>query len=204
MNFNNKSPEYIKSKLAELHPELPYVSELVRERVPFIKREVREYEAWYLYHVAKNYNHSDTLILEIGTAWGYSAAFLASACPKAHIITLNPKITEFAQAKQNLLKYTNVTPINYPSEVFYEKFPDMKFSFVFVDGGHTREHLERDILFWEKRTTENAGVLFHDYSPKGSGRPLPAVYHWVNEYAKKPFDYKCIANDKVGMVGWHT
>lgn len=205
MNFKDKSKEQIETTLLKKHPELPYVFDLVRERVPFIKREIRDYEAYYLYHVAKMFDKPNVSILEIGTAWGFSCAWIASAAKQANITTLNPKVTEFLYAQKYLERYTNVQALNTASEVYLKQNPNRKFDFVFVDGGHDAIHLDNDTKFWDN-LNPNGIILYHDYSPVGSGRPCPTVYNYLNDYRdnviKRDFDFYCISDDNVGVVGW--
>ena len=55
---------------------------------PYYKREISEYQAAALYAIATRFNRPGARILEIGTAWGYSAAVMALAAPQAAITTL--------------------------------------------------------------------------------------------------------------------
>jgi predicted O-methyltransferase YrrM len=127
------------------------------------------------------------MILEIGTALGYSAAMMAEAAPTAHITTLNPKEIEYPRAVKWLAPYTNVHVAKIKSWDFLEaarhfSTPTYQWQvdMIFVDGDHGQ--IKRDLPWWEFLKVGGL-MLFHDYSPEGSARPCQPVYDAVNDFA---------------------
>lgn len=184
------------------HPEITSVLGRVTAKVPFIKRQVAEYQGALLYALAAQYNREGAMILEIGTAWGYSAACMATAASKAELITLNPKQTEYPAAIKHLAYWPNVTVANRKSWDYVDQ-NDHMFDMVFVDGDHGQ--VRRDLIWW--RFLKGGGLLlFHDYSPDGSGRPCQPVYDEVNRFAKqlgRPLDVLIVDERGVGLAGFY-
>lgn len=184
-----------------LQPNATVCLERVRARIPQTKREIWPDQAIALFDCVCD--RQPKQILEIGTALGYSAAVMAEAAPLSEIWTLNPKPSEFPAAQVNLRFWWWVHVLPLSSEVAIE-YPMLKwhtFDFIFVDGSHTEEGIAHD-LQWFSRLPVGGFILFHDYSPEGSARPLPAVYDAVNRLAahlKREPDY--LVTDRVTKVG---
>jgi len=184
----------ILARMCELHPELPYVLMQVRQDVPHLKREINEYQAAVLYVLARQYD-KPCHILEIGTAWGYSAAILSMAAPQAMITTLNPKPTEVPYARKHLAPYTNVS-VEQVCSWDYLSEPTGPLSMVWVDGSH--DQVRRDFP-WFNRLHAGGLMLFHDYAPDGSSRPCQCVYDAVNELRDAlGRDYDVLVSDDTG------
>jgi len=198
-------PDEILGAVEHECPEIGIILERVREHVPQLKREIATYQAAVLYAMARQYDRANASILEIGTAWGYSAAVMAEAAPKAHIVTLNqPKPAEFERAVKHLAPYRNVLPLQVLSWEYLEALePDVRFDLVFVDGDHVQ--VKRDLPWWD-RLNSGGLFLFHDYSPDGSGRPCQPVYdgvnHWMAEKNLEP-DVLVVDDRQVGIVGFY-
>lgn len=203
------TPVEIQVRMAERCPEVYDAIDRVRQYVPFIKREVLRHEAAVLYVLATGYNRNGANFLEIGTAWGYSAAVMAEAAPAANIVTLNPKFGEWERAIEHLKPYANVIPLLAYSWDYLDLYRHKgrgiaPFDFIFVDGGHGTEAMERDLEWWD-RLRPGGLILFHDYSPDGSGRPCPSVYDAVNEWqARLRLTPDVLVTDDrgIGMVGY--
>lgn len=195
----------ILAQIEEWRPGAGAALERVKERVPFSKRQVNAYQGAVLYALARAYNQVECRILEIGTAWGFSAACLAEGAPKARIVTLNPKEAEVAVARKHLAGYRNVEVVRATSQAYRQVCVD-SFDLIFVDGDHTPEGLAIDLDWWQYLKPGGL-MLFHDYSPSGSGRPCPSVYHGVNKFAGKigqqPENEVLIMDDQgIGMAGF--
>lgn len=197
-------PEEIMVAVAREHPGVGEALALARATVPVSKREIAEYQAACLYALARPLDYKGARILEIGTAFGYSAAVMALAAPSAYLFTLNPKGREVTQARQNLARFKRVAVIEDTSHNFLTNFHRRPFDLIFVDGAHDYEHIRHDLGFW--RLLRPGGLLlFHDYSPEKSGRPSADVFRAVNEFWRARHwapDVVVIDDRQVGMAGW--
>lgn len=196
-------PEEILAAVRRRHPEIISILTRVRTRIPYTKRQVSEYQGAALYALGAQYNKPDAKILEIGTAWGYSAACLASAAPQARLTTLNPKAKEYPLAVKYLSYWPNVQVLNVKSWDYVEQTTDT-YDFIFVDGDHGQ--VRRDLVWWEFLNPGGL-LLFHDYAPDGSWRPCQPVYDAVNEFArddlKRPLDVLIEDDRGVGLAGFY-
>jgi predicted O-methyltransferase YrrM len=187
----------------DLHPELVGLRQQADQLVKNTKKAVWPYQAAALYHLAKPYNGGKAL--EIGTAYGYSCFYLASAMPDSHITTLNASIGEVEAVKENgtLDQFPNVEILHRLSwEYFNESNGTAEYNFIFVDGDHKRVRL--DFPFFN-RLLDGGLMFFHDYSPLGSRRHCPPVYEGINELAEflgREPDVKVIDDGLVGMAGF--
>lgn len=166
-----------------------------------MKREIAGYQAACLYALVKPYDWEGAKILEIGTAWGYSAAMMAEAAPLAQIITLNPKSTEATVARSHLYHYPMVTVVEALSWDYLEMSRD-QFDVIFVDGDH--KNVVYDLPWWE-RLNPGGLFLFHDYSPDGTYRACPPVYLGVNAWMEEtglPFAVLVQDDGGVGLCGF--
>lgn len=180
------------------NPESVLALETVRRIIPWSQREVYTYQALFLHTLIKTFNPQS--ILEIGTAYGYTAAIMAEATGSP-IITLNPNEEEFEQARENLEHWENVEPIKTKSWTYLAETVG-KFDFIFVDGDHAK--VRRDMPWWNRLRSKGL-FLFHDYSPHGSGRPTPTVYKVVNNFADylgRDPDVLIVDDEDVGMAGF--
>lgn len=204
LRMEGMTPEDMLSAIAEEHPEMTSKLERARTRVPFLKREVWFEQAAVIYTLANQFNVEGARILEIGTAWGYSAAVLAEAAPLATITTLNPKHSEMHYAVQHLAEYPNVNPIEITSWEYYRNYKGPLLDMVFVDGNHKLCY--RDFPWWSW-IAPGGLILWHDYSPEdASKRPCVWVYEFLNAMRAgmgRGFDVLAISDVKVGMAGWY-
>jgi predicted O-methyltransferase YrrM len=192
--------DYVRSQ----HPEVDTILDLVRSRIPKSKREIDLYQAAALYHLVKRYDRPRATILEIGTAYGYSAAVMAFAAPQAQIITINPKESEYVQALYNLAVFPGVTVLNKTSREILKTCIEPVYDVVFVDGDHREQGVGLDCHFW-KYVNYGGTILFHDYSPEGSRRATPEVYKVVTLFrARVGRDFDIMISDNTGasMVGF--
>jgi predicted O-methyltransferase YrrM len=189
--------------VARAHPEVADVINYARQGTERCKGEIDDFQAAALYALARQYNERDASILEIGTAYGFSAAVLALATPQAHIVTLNPQEHEVKAARTSLvrLQLRNVTVL--PSRS-WERLPwnGGELSMVFVDGDHVR--VRNDYAWWEY-LRDGGLMFFHDYAPVGSARPCEPVYRALNEQRDRfrEFDVLIVDDTGVGMAGWY-
>lgn len=185
------------------HPELTKLEYAARKAIPNTKKAVYSYQAAALYHHAKPYNGGQAL--EIGTAYGYSCYFLASAMPDSRIVTLNASEGEHKEDVKILAKFKNVTCLHRLSwDYLAESDGTAIYNFIFVDGDHRPGPIRRDFQYFNRLLTGSL-ILFHDYSPLGSGRECPPVYEAVNELSKmlgRQPDVMIVDDKQVGMAGF--
>jgi predicted O-methyltransferase YrrM len=185
-----------------LHPELVEIEQAANHVVKNTKKAVYPYQAFALYHLAKPYNGGKAL--EIGTAYGYSCFYLASAMPDSQIITINASIGEIEAVAQTgtFARFPNVTNLHKVSwDYFKESNGTADLNFIFVDGDHKR--VKKDFPFFN-RLIDGGMMVFHDYSPLGSKRHCPPVYDAVNElcdYLGRSLDVLIVDDGNVGLAG---
>jgi len=200
MDTDNK----LKDNLVKEHPELEEIFRTVNNRIIRSKREIYDYQAAMLYKLALPYNSEGCRALEIGSAFGYSCWFIAHAMSNARrITTLNPKAKEYHHTVRALLPFENVQVIWMRSWDYLKYYSKPAFNFIFVDGDH--EQVARD-LPWFNLLRPGGLILFHDYAPDGSARPVPTVYNVLNDAKqrlKRDFDIYIVDDNQVGMVGWY-
>lgn len=203
------TPANILAAVAAVYPDIDLTLAEVRSNVPTLKREIAKYQAAALYKLARQYNRANARILEIGTAWGYSAAVMSSAAPLAEIVTLNPDPKEAEIAVRNLDRYPNVHVEIVKSWDFLNASPGA-FDMIFCDGDHKRVWL--DLPGWNFLNVGGL-FLFHDYAPAGATegkdgklRECPPVFEAVNAFAfglgREP-DVLIVDDGGVGMAGWY-
>ena len=168
------------------------------------KQEVYPYQAAAIYALARQYDRDGAQILELGTYYGFTAAVMAEAAPRANIVTLNPVEWEVADACKGLARYENVSVVMRHSWDYLKMLaPDWAYDLIFVDGDHKRVRL--DLPYWN-RLRDGGLFLFHDYTPLGSPRHCPPVFEVVNgfgEFLGRQPDVLIVDNLKVGMAGFY-
>ncbi len=150
---NQKVIDYIDSHYQPLDSELEELREINEENnVPLILRETEGFLSVIL-DITKPTN-----ILEIGTAYGYSALFFARKMKSARVTTIDRSSHMISKAQENFDKYSGgeritfltgdaedlLTKLIEQSESSDEKHFE-KFDFVFIDAGksHYKEFFEK-------------------------------------------------------------
>ena len=187
------------------YPDAARAVRLASEHVQGCKGMVSQFQAYALYALAAPYNRRGAGALEIGTAYGFSAAVMAMAAPQMHLTTLNPQAHEVAAARAALaaLELYNVTVVQDVSWDYHATYTGPHLDLVFVDGDHA--NVRRDFVWWEWLKPGGL-MLFHDYSPEGTWRACPPVYAALNERrAQVGRDFDVLISDEagVGMAGWY-
>jgi predicted O-methyltransferase YrrM len=170
------------------------------EVAPWHKRQIEYWQAAWLYALARPYEaNKGAQILEIGTAYGYTACVLAMACPRGHVVTLNPKTWERLAAQQALHAYRQIEFVEALSWDYLAAYRGPKLDFIFVDGDHKR--VDKDFA-WRKWLKPEGLMLFHDYSPEPSERACHVVFEKINTWLDGATpDIVLMATGNVGMVG---
>lgn len=196
--------------MAEAHaPGAAGIIDATAALIPWCKRQIDAYQAPALYAIARGHDHPEALVIEVGTALGYSAAVIAQAMPSAvSIITLNPKPREWPIAHENLRPfYPRLVALQLASADYMASaaaFGHPPRSFIFIDGDHRAEAVRHD-MGWFNFLAPGGLILFHDYSPAGSARACPDVYDTLNaarDDLGRDFDVLVASDDGVGMAGW--
>ena len=197
------SSDEIIRRVAEDCPEVEDVLAHTVEMVPWCKRQVHECEAACIYWLASRLEGDQAL--EIGTAWGYSAAVIAQAMPEAKLVTLNPKPSEVRLAREHLAGWPNVRVVEQLSAEYLDEYDGPLLSLVFVDGDHRRAGVLLDCQ-WFNWLAVGGLILFHDYSDAGTRRPCPSVKQVVDAFSEslgRPPDVLIIDDGGVGIAGFH-
>ena len=198
------SPQAIVSHCLMKYPQARGAVDFAREATQRCKGEISDFQAVALYVLTHRYNKSGCRILEIGTAYGFSAAIMAQAAPEAKIITLNPQQWEVDKAEFDLWAagLDNIEFISMRSTDYLAAYTGDNFDMVFVDGDHKR--VKEDFPFFNKLNSHGL-MLFHDYSPEGSWRACPPVYEALNEKRDSFRDFDVLIEDLAGvsMAGWY-
>ena len=171
------------------------------------KRETRDYEAALLYILATQYNYTGAVIAEVGTCYGWTAAIMQHAAPKAYVMTCTPNPNHVKIARNNLIpNFPGITVLETKSADWLEHIDDGSLDMVFVDGDH--KHVRDDLPFYNKLKV--GGLKFHhDYCPDRpectGPRPCRYVYEALNDFADKmhPFDVLMTDQNREAVAGWY-
>jgi predicted O-methyltransferase YrrM len=116
-------------------------------------------------------------VLEIGSHLGRSTLVLAGEALVVHSVDLHPadpdygvETTTLVPFLRNLerygLRHKVVVHVGL-SEVVLPLFRPHSFDLAFIDGGHDRESVERDLRLVREVVTPEGTVAFHDYGVQG-------------------------------------
>ena len=189
---------------ASIYPELPDIlnrANLIAQGSH--NKRVYPYQSVWLYHLCKQ-TPPVANMLELGTYYGYTTAIMALSSPDARITTLEPGLG-YPDAVRNLAGLKNVECLCVKSMDYLGLYswimPSGVFDLIFVDGDHNK--IERDLHWWNLLKTGGM-IVFHDYSPAGSGRPCPIVFETLNRFATwlRVPDELIQDENGVGMVAW--
>jgi predicted O-methyltransferase YrrM len=110
--------------------------------------------------------HKPDLIIEMGTAFGISTAYMALAMPDVPVITMegNNLFAEIARKQFAESKISNITLLN---ATFDDILPHMKINidkrvFVFIDGNHTYAATLEYFDFFNSLSNQNLILIFDD------------------------------------------
>lgn len=109
------------------------------------------------------------IIVEIGTALGWTAGALAIANPDAHVVTFDPIAHERSVYLGRLPRGVGqrVWPVPRRGDEG-PVFPTLV-DLLFIDGAHDREAVVGDFQAWAPSLRPGAIVAFHDYAPAWPG-----------------------------------
>ena len=126
---------------------------------------IKESEAAFIYQFIRDKNLSRTL--ELGFAYGRSAAHIMAASEGSHIA-----IDPFQQDYQDL-GLENMDKLGFSEKLRFERdyshhvLPKLlsenkRFDFAFIDGGHKFDEIFLDFYYTDQMLDVNGFVLFHD------------------------------------------
>lgn len=190
-------------RLEALYPDTRKRVKKVYQRViHHPDHEISFHEAMLLHILTGQYNRSDAQILEIGTCYGWSAAVMADAAPKAKIITMTPNWHHVKFANENLKANHNVSVIQTKSIDYLYNFCGPMIDVLMVDGDHNE--IRADLPWWN--WVKVGGLMFHhDYSDITERPPCRKVYGVLNEFSKSIHqpDILMVTDKRQGVGGWY-
>lgn len=141
-------------------------------------------------------NRYDIKMVEIGSYVGDSTEIFANQV--SHITCIDPWVNGYdkndaasyqhpmktieAQFDKLLKTYKNIRKLKMTSEEAVESFKDNSLDFVYIDGLHTREGVQKDIKLWLPKVKKGCFIGGHDYASKHH----PGVKAAVDEAFGKP------------------
>lgn len=127
------------------------------------------------------------LLVEIGAAWGFSAARMAETCPDgAKIISIDPWTLapqkQQAEREKRYLETTahvkdKVVPVKSFSQDFDLSILDKyggEIDLLFIDGDHSFRGVKNDYEKFSPKIKNGGVIVFHDYNEKGA--------EWVTKF----------------------
>lgn len=140
--------------------------------------------SWH-FHLFSCFDNQIKNILEIGTLDGNFTNFLSKKFPNSKIFTIdlnsddpyfkntydrkdNVKLKEFLLRRNENLKNSNIKFYEYDSFFILDKFNDIKFDIIWIDGDHFNPQVSFDIFSSYKLLNENGylccdDIIFNDY-----------------------------------------
>jgi len=156
------------------------------------------HESLLLYKLSSQYNFKGANILEIGTAFGGSAAIIASAAPLASIVTIDPNTALAEKTTNSLRHWDNIVLKTEKSWDYLSTYTGPRLDLILVDGSH--RDVWQDAPWWNWLCI-NGLILFHDYSSIS----FTNIYKCVNELKhvlERQFDVY-IGNSTRAFVGYY-
>ncbi len=149
---------------------------------PAIKAGVSDLEAAELRCLARG-----ARVLEVGSAWGYSAVLMAKVARS--LVSVDPHM-DFGSLRTflaNLEAHGVRDKVTAMVTVSRRALPELmergeRFDLIFIDGDHSAEAVRFDAL-WARHLVTAAGVIaFHDYNTGVSAEVVEGLKGW------RPFD----------------
>jgi predicted O-methyltransferase YrrM len=132
-------------------------------------------------------------VLEIGSAYGYSACIMALAGAE-HITAIDPHVTwtwlgdTLPQMRANLDAYGVADRVEIMQGYSYDVMPQLiaderVFDFIFIDGDHLGPAVDQDIVYARQLLAPGGVIACHDYMEHCC---CPEVLHAVNRAFNQP------------------
>ena len=119
-------------------------------------------KAQLLFRMVNYFN--PTFILELGTSFGFTAAYLANANRSSKVIGIegDEHIYRLAQKNITLLGIKNINLINASFESVLPKLSKYDFNFIYFDGNHTKKATLNYFSWALENVKENDVFIFDD------------------------------------------
>jgi len=155
---------------------------LVDGREPAIKAGVSDLEAAELRCLARGAS-----VLEVGSAWGYSAVLMAKVARRLVSVDPHQDYDSYPTFRANLIAHGVADKVTALITTSREALPELlergeRFEFIFIDGDHSAAAVAFDAL-WARHLVTPAGVIaFHDYNTGVEAEVVKGLEGW------RPFD----------------
>ncbi|MBX3004570.1 MAG: class I SAM-dependent methyltransferase [Anaerolineales bacterium] len=141
--------------------------------------------AWLASQVPEN-----GIIVEVGSFWGRSAGYMASAMHRSvqlFCVDKWPNLVDLEKFKRNIsslaLGHFNVQTMRGESVEMSKKWSGRPIDLLYIDATHTYAMVQADYLAWAPFVRPGGLIAFHDYG----ARTWPAVKRFVDEVASLEF-----------------
>ena len=130
----------------------------------------------------------DSLLVEIGTFYGRSTRFFSLVNPSIKILTIDKMDVSkdvslvLVKIDKEVLKNGNIFQVIGDSSVIVSGF-NWKIDFLFIDGDHSYDGVQKDIKNWLSFLKSQSYVIFHDYSVR-----FPEVVRAINDWDGNGFE----------------
>lgn len=127
-------------------------------------------ESWALRDMAREFG----LVLEVGTAWGYSSILMALTGAMVHTIDPHTDHDTLEEFRRNRESFHVEDLISYEVRRSQEALPDLirrgvLFDAAFIDGDHSYEACRSDLGYALQLVKPRGVLAVHDYTPAWPG-----------------------------------
>lgn len=155
---------------------------LVDGREPAIKAGVSDLEAAELRCLARG-----AAVLEVGSAWGYSAVLMAKVARSLVSVDPHRDYDSFDTFTANLAAHGVADKVTAMVAGSRQALPELlaagrRFDLIFIDGDHSAAAVSFDALWARHLVTPHGVIAFHDYNTGVSAEVVEGLRGW------RPFD----------------
>lgn len=125
------------------------------------------------------------VIVEIGSLYGRTNAYLASIRPEARVyavenFSVSGSDTRPYFVEKIMPKFANIKLIEASSRKACYEFTDLPIDFLFIDGDHQDDGIQADCRDWLPKVRSGGVVAFHDYN----NYMFPSIQRRVEEFTQ--------------------
>lgn len=137
-------------------------------------------------------------LLEIGTFLGESTFYFSKYFKHVFTVDTYQLWEDFPDREQiflnNLKNFSNISKIKMESTEASSFFRDKSFDFLYIDGCHEFDSVNKDFSSWFPKVKDNGFIAGHDYflpeeineGNASWSKKVTGVYNFVNKYLGKP------------------